>query len=85
LSPYEDYENFRFADAMSERLSHLLLDLAAEMDRIGIPAEALAVLGEPAIREWARNARMNDRDDWMAALEGVSQIRLPQLIAAMQP
>ena len=85
LSPYEDYENFRFADAMSERLSHLLLDLAAEIDRIGIPAEALAVLGEPAIREWARNARMNDRDDWMAALEGVSQIHLPQLIAAMQP
>ncbi len=70
LSPYEDYENFRFADAMSERLSHLLLDLAAEMDRIGIPAEALAVLGEPAIREWTRKARMNDRDDWMAALEG---------------
>ena len=84
LSPYEDYENFRLADAMSERLSHLLLDLAAEMDRIGIPAEALAVLGEPAVREWARKARMNDRDDWMAALEGVSQIRLPQLIAAMQ-
>ncbi len=84
LSPYEDYENFRFADAMSERLGHLLLDLAAEMDRIGIPAEALAVLGEPAIREWVRKARMNDRDDWMAALEGVSQIHLPQLIAAMQ-
>jgi len=84
LSPYEDYENFRFADAMSERLGHLLLDLAAEMDRIAIPAEALAVLGEPAIREWVRKARMNDRDDWMAALEGVSQIHLPQLIAAMQ-
>jgi hypothetical protein len=85
LSPYEDFENFRFAEPMSERLSHLLLDLAAEMDRIGIPAEALAVVGEPAIRKWARMAKMNNRDDWMAALEGVSQIHLPQLIAAMQP
>lgn len=85
LSPYEDYENFRFADAMSERLSHLLLDLAGEMDRIGIPVEALAVFGEPAIREWARKARMNDRDDWMAALEAASQLQLPQLITAMQP
>jgi hypothetical protein len=45
LSPYEDYENFRFADAMSERLGHLLLDLAAEMDRIGIPAERWLCLG----------------------------------------
>jgi hypothetical protein len=85
LSPYEDYENFRLADAMSERLSHLPLDLAAEMDRIGIPVEALAVLGEPAIREWTRIARMNDRDDWMAALEAVSQLRLPELVAAMPP
>jgi tetratricopeptide (TPR) repeat protein len=85
LSPYEDYENFKFADAMSERLGHFLLDLAGEMDRFGIPAESLAVFGEPAIREWARKSRMNDRDDWMAALEGVSRIHLPQLIAAMQP
>jgi hypothetical protein len=85
LSPYEDYENYRFADAMSERLSHLLLDLAGEMDRLGIPVEALWVFGESAIRKWARNARMNDRDDWVAALEGVSQIQLPQLIASMQP
>ena len=70
---------------MSERLGHFLLDLAEGMDRFGIPVEALAVIGEPAVRELGKQkAKMNDRDDWMAALEGVSRIHLPQLIAAMQ-
>ena len=83
LRPYEDYENFRFSDAMSERLGHFLLDLAESLDRLGLPADALAVIGEPAIREVARNAKMIDRDDWMAVLESVGQVRIPELINAL--
>jgi hypothetical protein len=84
LSPYEEYENFKFPDQMSERLGHFMIDLAEGMDRFGIPVEALAVIGDPAIRELGQKARMNDRDDWMAALEGISQVRIPQLILAVQ-
>ena len=84
LRPYEDYENFRLADAMSERLGHFLLDLAESLDRLGIPVEALAVVGEPAVRELAKNATMNDRDDWMAVIESAAQVRIPELILAVQ-
>ena len=68
---------------MSERLGHFLLDLAESLDRLGLPADALAVIGEPAIREVARNAKMIDRDDWMAVLESVGQVRIPELINAL--
>ena len=84
LRPYEDYEHFRLADVMSERLGHFLLDLAESLDRLGIPVEALAVVGEPAIRELAENATMNDRDDWMAVIESAAQVRIPELILAVQ-
>ena len=73
LSPYEDYEYFRFADAMTVRLSYLLLDLTAGMDRIGVPVDALAVASRPFESGYAA-ARMNGRDHWMAAPEGASQI-----------
>ena len=69
---------------MSERLGHFLLDLAESLDRLGIPVEALAVVGEPAIRELAENATMNDRDDWMAVIESAAQVRIPELILAVQ-
>ena len=84
LRPYEDYEHFRLSDVMSERLGHFLLDLAESLDRLGIPVEALAVVGEPAIRELAENATMNDRDDWMAVIESAAQVRIPELILAVQ-
>jgi hypothetical protein len=84
LRPYEDYEHFRLADVMSERLSHFLLDLAESLDRLGIPVEALAVVGEPAIRELAKTATMNDRDDWMAVIESAAQVGIPELILAVQ-
>jgi len=84
LRPYEDYENFRLADVMSERLGHFLLNLVESLDRLGIPVEALALVGEPAVRELASNAAMNDRDDWMAVIESAAQVRIPELILAVQ-
>jgi hypothetical protein len=79
LGPYEEYERLLMKDAMSERLSHVLLDAAEMADRAGIPIDALAVLSEPLLRQLAGDMHMADNDDWLAAIHAMSHISFSKL------
>ncbi len=84
LGPYEDFENLRFATNISERLSHLLLNLAESADSAGVPSDALALLAEAAVREVASKNKMNDKDDWTAALEAMSKLDIQALLPGLE-
>jgi len=84
LGPYEDYENYKFADNIAERLSHLPLNLAESADRAGIPVDALAILAEWAVREVALKAKMNDKDDWPVAVEAMNAIKVEDLVPLLE-
>lgn len=81
--PYEEYTNRLFADPLAERLSHLTLDLAESVYRAGLAAETLGLLAEPAAREFVRNARMADTDDWRAVLTAMRSLDLPALASEL--
>ena len=84
LGPYEEYENVKNPELISERLSHVLLDLAEKIDRLGLPLELLPLLAEPAVRQLAITKGMSDWSDWQSALEGLRELRLEPLISHLQ-
>ncbi len=84
LGPYEGYEGFLLGDRMAERLSPILLDLAAPADRLGLPVDALGVLAEKAVQRTARRALMADSDDWEAALQAMRSLRLEPLLELLE-
>jgi hypothetical protein len=67
-------------DEMSERLSHFLLDAAEMADQAGIPADALAVLSEPLLRQLATDMHMADPDDWLVAIQTMRRMRITPLL-----
>jgi hypothetical protein len=84
LAPYEEYENVKDPELISERLSHVLLDIAEKIDRLGFPLELLPLLAEPAVRQLALTKFMSDWGDWQSALEGLRELRLESLISHLQ-
>ena len=84
LGPYEEYENVKNPELISERLSHVILDLAEKIDRLGLPLEILPLLAEPAVRRLAMTKWMSDWSDWQSALEGLRELRLEPLISQLQ-
>jgi hypothetical protein len=69
---------------MAERLSPILLDLAAPADRLGLPVDALGVLAEKAVQHTAWRALMADSDDWEAALQAMRSLRLEPLLELLE-
>ena len=84
LAPYEEYENVKNPELISERLSHVLLDIAEKIDRLGFPLELFPLLAEPAVRQLAMTKFMSDWSDWQSALEGLRELRLEPLISHLQ-
>jgi hypothetical protein len=84
LGPYEEYDKLVFAEPLSERLSHFLLDLAEAADGAGLPIDALSLLAEPATRQLASRLHMSSKDDWMSAIEAMHDIDMKALIPSLR-
>jgi tetratricopeptide (TPR) repeat protein len=84
LGPYEEYDKLVFAEPLSERLSHILLDLAEAVDVAGLPVDAMSLLAEPAARQLSSKVHMTSKDDWMSAIEAMHDIDIKALIPSLQ-
>jgi hypothetical protein len=80
LGPYEEFERLIQTDRMSERLSHLLLNAAEAADRDGIPSDALAIIAESVLRQFAKGVKTMDRDDWLTAIQAMDHLELVTLL-----
>jgi hypothetical protein len=69
---------------MAERLSPIVLDLAAAADRLNLPLGALALVSETAVHDTARRSLMANRDDWRAALQAIRSLRLEPLLDVLE-
>ncbi|MFN8006358.1 MAG: hypothetical protein U0V70_04920 [Terriglobia bacterium] len=84
LGSYEEYQNLKDPGLISERLSHVLLDLAEKMDRSGLPLDLLPLVAEPAVRQLGMTKGMSDWSDWQSALVGFRDLRLEPLLSQLQ-
>jgi hypothetical protein len=82
--PYEAYQGFFNKEWMAERLSPIVLDLAAAADRLNLPLGALALVSETAVHDTARRSLMANRDDWRAALQAIRSLRLEPLLDVLE-
>jgi hypothetical protein len=82
--PYEAYQGFFNKEWMAERLSPIVLDLAAAADRLNLPLGALALMSETAVHHTARRSLMAKRDDWRAALQAIRSLRLEPLLDLLE-
>jgi hypothetical protein len=80
LAPYEEYEPLQLPDPLAERLSDILLYVAESADRIGLPVQALALLTEPAVRQFSAQVKMSSISDWRSALQAMRAIDAGALI-----
>jgi Flp pilus assembly protein TadD len=68
VAPYEEYERHLFPSEMAERSAEMKLYLSELMDRLGLPAGALASIAEPATAQAFKSIHMSDDHDWMQAM-----------------
>jgi hypothetical protein len=83
VAPYEEYERHLFPGDMAERAAEMKLYLSALMDRLGLPAAALASIAEPATTMAFKSIHMNDDHDWVQALNAFRAVDEKTISAAL--